>query len=219
MANVTYVASDETHLAASLGLIGAHNDSNVALALAAVGGARRASTSQTLRAARTRSRRRVPTAAGTPHARRERDASTATIVRYVDDGLATSVLPSPRRAGRLSRRTGRSHRRRFRPRRRLRQSSPTRSCARQPVTSSSRSGNAGLRIERRGPPAPCRTRPTRREAHARGGHAGARVAARRAASCCSRRPHRVSTCIATGKSVRRTSPRSCARPYRLRPTS
>jgi UDP-N-acetylmuramoylalanine--D-glutamate ligase len=87
-----YVERDTSHLAAALGLIGAHNDANVALALAT-----------------------VKTLTGTPidDVRREveKEASrfeplrgrltlvahevvNGATLRYVDDGLATSVLPT-----------------------------------------------------------------------------------------------------------------------------
>jgi UDP-N-acetylmuramoylalanine--D-glutamate ligase len=87
-----YVESDASSLAASLGLIGEHNDSNVALALAAVA----ALTGEPLDAVR---------AAAEQHASqftplRGRLTVVASEVvgantrRYVDDGLATSVLPT-----------------------------------------------------------------------------------------------------------------------------
>ncbi len=89
---VTYVASDGSGLAASLGLIGAHNDANVALALAA--------TAALAGVAEAEVRAAVAARADTFQPLRGRltlvksETVNATIVRYVDDGLATSVLPA-----------------------------------------------------------------------------------------------------------------------------
>jgi UDP-N-acetylmuramoylalanine--D-glutamate ligase len=87
-----YVASDATSLATQLGLIGDHNDSNVALALAAVA----ALTGQTVDEIRSAVRRRA--SAFTPlRGRLTLVASENTgdaAIRYIDDGLATSVLPT-----------------------------------------------------------------------------------------------------------------------------
>jgi UDP-N-acetylmuramoylalanine--D-glutamate ligase len=87
-----YVERDTSHLAEALGLIGAHNNSNVALALAAVETLTGTSVDD-VRAA-------VTTQAFTFEPLRGRLTLVATEVvdgatrRYVDDGLATSVLPA-----------------------------------------------------------------------------------------------------------------------------
>ncbi len=87
-----YVESDTTHLAAALGLIGAHNNSNVALALAAV----EALTGTSVDDVRTA----VAAQAFTFEPLRGRltlvasEEADGAIIRYVDDGLATSVLPT-----------------------------------------------------------------------------------------------------------------------------
>ncbi|HVA70294.1 MAG TPA: UDP-N-acetylmuramoyl-L-alanine--D-glutamate ligase [Acidimicrobiales bacterium] len=90
--DLRYVASDTGHLAAALGLIGAHNNANVALALAAVGAltgiseddVRDAVTAQAFTFEPLRGRLTLV-------ASEEVDGAT---LRYVDDGLATSVLPT-----------------------------------------------------------------------------------------------------------------------------
>jgi len=87
-----YVPGDASHLAAALGLIGAHNDSNVALALAAVASLT-GSAADDLRAAvaaRAGSFQPLPGRL-TLVAAEELNGDT---IRYVDDGLATSVLPA-----------------------------------------------------------------------------------------------------------------------------
>jgi len=90
--DLRYVASDTTHLGAALGLIGAHNDANVALALSAVE-ALTGIASDDVRTA-------VTTGAFTFEPLRGRLTLVASevvkgkILRYVDDGLATSVLPA-----------------------------------------------------------------------------------------------------------------------------
>jgi UDP-N-acetylmuramoylalanine--D-glutamate ligase len=87
-----FVAPDSSGLAVALGLIGAHNDSNVALALRAVETLTGVESS-TLRAA-------VEANAGNFEPLRGRLTLVATeevngsLIRYVDDGLATSVLPA-----------------------------------------------------------------------------------------------------------------------------
>jgi UDP-N-acetylmuramoylalanine--D-glutamate ligase len=89
---LAYVASDPHHLAAALGLLGTHNDANVALALAAVEALTGVPT-DVVRAA-------VVPRAHTFEPLRGRLTLVATdtrggvSVRYVDDGLATSVLPA-----------------------------------------------------------------------------------------------------------------------------
>ncbi len=89
---VSFVAPDELHLAAALGLLGAHSDSNVALALAAVS----ALTGRTVDEVRALV---VENAAGfVPLSGRLTLVASEWVddklVRYVDDGLATSVLPA-----------------------------------------------------------------------------------------------------------------------------
>ena len=89
---VDYVAPDTTGLAASLGLIGSHNNSNVALALTAVATLTGVDP-ETLRES-------IASVASTFTPLRGRLTLVATEdlndarVRYVDDGLATSVLPA-----------------------------------------------------------------------------------------------------------------------------
>jgi UDP-N-acetylmuramoyl-L-alanine---L-glutamate ligase len=89
---VEVVAPDTTGLATALGLLGAHNDSNVALALRAVA----ALTGVDI----TTLRDTITSVAGTFTPLRGRLTLVATEdveggrVRYVDDGLATSVLPA-----------------------------------------------------------------------------------------------------------------------------
>lgn len=87
-----FVPSDPHHLAASLGLLGAHNDGNVALALAAVEVLTGAS-DEVLRAAVGARAADFEPLRGrlTLVASETRDGVTR---RYVDDGLATSVLPA-----------------------------------------------------------------------------------------------------------------------------
>lgn len=90
--DVGFVAPDQSHVAAALGLLGAHSDSNVALALHGVATmtgrslaevrqrvVERASTFEPLRG-------RLTLAASETH--------DTVRVDYVDDGLATSVLPA-----------------------------------------------------------------------------------------------------------------------------
>ena len=87
-----FVARDTSHLAAALGLIGAHNNSNVALALAVV----EALTDTPVHDVRTA----VEGEAFTFEPLRGRLTLVASeevggvTLRYVDDGLATSVLPT-----------------------------------------------------------------------------------------------------------------------------
>jgi UDP-N-acetylmuramoylalanine--D-glutamate ligase len=89
---VDVVAPDTTGLAADLGLIGAHNDSNVALALHAV------STLTGVDPTTVRDTVLSVAQSFTPLRGRLTLVATedlgATQVRYVDDGLATSVLPA-----------------------------------------------------------------------------------------------------------------------------
>ncbi|MHB8378542.1 MAG: UDP-N-acetylmuramoyl-L-alanine--D-glutamate ligase [Acidimicrobiales bacterium] len=90
--DLRYVEGDTGHLAAALGLLGAHNDDNVGLALAVV---------ETLTGVDARDlRHAVEREAYRFEPLRGRLTLVATasfngaIIRYVDDGLATSVLPT-----------------------------------------------------------------------------------------------------------------------------
>ena len=87
-----YVESDTTHLAAALGLIGAHNNANVALALAAVESLTGIAVDDARKAAEKESFRFEPLRSRLTLVARE-TVNGATL-RYVDDGLATSVLPT-----------------------------------------------------------------------------------------------------------------------------
>ncbi len=87
-----YVASDVTQLASALGLIGEHNDSNVALALAAVANLTGTDEPAVRELVRARASEFEPLSGRLTLAAHER--SDGTTVRYVDDGLATSVLPA-----------------------------------------------------------------------------------------------------------------------------
>jgi UDP-N-acetylmuramoylalanine--D-glutamate ligase len=89
---LTYVKSDESHLATALGLLGEHNDSNVALALAAVQALTGIEESPLRAAVQARAGEFQPlqgrlTLVGS-------ESTDGRTVRYVDDGLATSVLPT-----------------------------------------------------------------------------------------------------------------------------
>jgi UDP-N-acetylmuramoylalanine--D-glutamate ligase len=90
--DLRYVESDTGHLAAALGLIGAHNNANVGLALAVVETLTGVD-GRVLREEVTREAYRFEPLRG-----RLTLVATASvngaIVRYVDDGLATSVLPT-----------------------------------------------------------------------------------------------------------------------------
>ncbi len=87
-----YVESDTTHLAAALGLIGAHNSANVALALAAVESLTGIAVDDAREAAKKESFRFEPLRSRLTLVAKE-TVNGATL-RYVDDGLATSVLPT-----------------------------------------------------------------------------------------------------------------------------
>jgi UDP-N-acetylmuramoyl-L-alanine---L-glutamate ligase len=89
---VTFVPGDETHLASRLGLIGDHNDSNVALALAAVQALTGVDHSALLAAIGSRVDEFQPLSGRLTLVGHE-DIDGA-LVRYIDDGLATSVLPA-----------------------------------------------------------------------------------------------------------------------------
>jgi UDP-N-acetylmuramoylalanine--D-glutamate ligase len=89
---VSFIAPEETILAADLGLLGAHNDSNVALALHGVALLSRRSVDEV--------RARVLNSASAFEPLRGRltlvasESTDGVIRRYVDDGLATSALPA-----------------------------------------------------------------------------------------------------------------------------
>jgi UDP-N-acetylmuramoylalanine--D-glutamate ligase len=87
-----YVASDSTSLASSLGLIGEHNDANVAVALAAAATLTGESIDTVRAAVQQRASEFTPLRGRLTLVASE-SAGSATI-RYVDDGLATSVLPA-----------------------------------------------------------------------------------------------------------------------------
>jgi UDP-N-acetylmuramoylalanine--D-glutamate ligase len=90
--DVRFVSPDEDDLAVALGLIGAHNDTNVALALAAVSSLTGVSERDLRVAVLERASEFEPLPGRlTPVATVE---VNGTVVRYVDDGLATSVLPT-----------------------------------------------------------------------------------------------------------------------------
>jgi UDP-N-acetylmuramoylalanine--D-glutamate ligase len=89
---LTYVKSDDPHLATTLGLLGEHNDSNVALALAAVESLTGVEESALRNAVRARAEAFQPLQGRLTLVARE--TFNGRNVRYVDDGLATSVLPA-----------------------------------------------------------------------------------------------------------------------------
>jgi len=89
---VSFIAPDEHHLAERLNLLGAHSDSNVALALACATTVTARPSDEVLDIVTEQAPRFVPlrgrlTLVAT-------DEGPGTTVRYVDDGLATSVLPA-----------------------------------------------------------------------------------------------------------------------------
>ena len=87
-----YVAPDEDHLALALGLLGAHNDANVALALRAVSTLAGVDEGALRLAVLEHSSTFTPLPGRlTAVAEEEVDGG---VLRYVDDGLATSVLPT-----------------------------------------------------------------------------------------------------------------------------
>jgi len=89
--DLTYVASDDTKLAGALGLVGAHNDTNVALALHCAAILTKNNVDDV--------RARVLESASDFEPLRGRLTSVASedvggeTLRYIDDGLATSALP------------------------------------------------------------------------------------------------------------------------------
>ena len=89
---VTFVEPDAHHLARALGLLGAHSDSNVALALVAASSLSAIPAGEVRRIVAQRASSFVPL-----HGRLTLVATevvNGATVRYVDDGLATSVLPA-----------------------------------------------------------------------------------------------------------------------------
>lgn len=87
-----YVARDTTSLATALGLIGEHNDANVALALAAAATLTGESPDAVGAAVRQRASQFTPLRGRLTLVASESVGSLT--LRYVDDGLATSVLPA-----------------------------------------------------------------------------------------------------------------------------
>jgi UDP-N-acetylmuramoylalanine--D-glutamate ligase len=87
-----YVESDTGHLAAALGLIGAHNKSNVALALAVVETLTGVDAVELRRVVESESYRFEPLRGRLTLVAKE--SLNGATLRYVDDGLATSVLPT-----------------------------------------------------------------------------------------------------------------------------
>lgn len=89
---VTFVAPDEHHLSSALGLLGAHSDSNVALALEAVCALTGRSVGEIRALVVENAASFVPLSGRLTLIASERIDDV--LVRYVDDGLATSVLPA-----------------------------------------------------------------------------------------------------------------------------
>jgi UDP-N-acetylmuramoyl-L-alanine---L-glutamate ligase len=90
--DVQFVGPDHTRLAAALGLIGAHNDDNVGVALAVTVSLVGSSVSDVIAKVTARAREFTPLRGRlTPVGREEVSGVT---VSYVDDGLATSPLPA-----------------------------------------------------------------------------------------------------------------------------
>jgi UDP-N-acetylmuramoylalanine--D-glutamate ligase len=89
---VTFVAPDEEHLASTLGLLGHHSDSNVALALSAVSALTTRPIEELRQLIVENSASFVPLSGRLTLVASERIDDA--LVRYVDDGLATSVLPA-----------------------------------------------------------------------------------------------------------------------------
>ncbi len=90
--DVTYVAPDDGGLVGPLGLLGAHNTSNVALALACVTALTERSRDEVIAAVADRAASFVPLPGRlTLVATHAHDGGT---VRFVDDGLATAPLPT-----------------------------------------------------------------------------------------------------------------------------
>jgi UDP-N-acetylmuramoylalanine--D-glutamate ligase len=87
-----YVAHDSTSLASSLGLIGEHNDANVALALVAAATLTGEPVDAVRGAVQQRASEFTPLRGRLTLVASEQIGPTT--LRYVDDGLATSVLPT-----------------------------------------------------------------------------------------------------------------------------
>ena len=90
--DVKFVPSEPTTLAAALGLIGAHNDANVALALAAVEALTGIAANDVRSTVAARASDFEPLRGRLTLVATEEISGAS--VRYVDDGLATSVLPT-----------------------------------------------------------------------------------------------------------------------------
>jgi UDP-N-acetylmuramoylalanine--D-glutamate ligase len=90
---LVFVAPDTTHLVSSLGLVGSHNNSNVALALRAVSQLAGRPLEEVRARVLERASQFEPLRGRLTLAATEVDANGAR-VRYVDDGLATTVLPT-----------------------------------------------------------------------------------------------------------------------------
>ena len=90
--DVTYIVADDAGLAGPLHLLGAHNESNVAIALAAVTAMTERPRDEVIAAVAERAGSFTPLPGRlTLVATRSRDGRT---VRFVDDGLATAPLPT-----------------------------------------------------------------------------------------------------------------------------
>jgi len=90
--DLVFIDADREHLASSLGLLGSHSDSNVALALAAVALATATSGDHVRRRVEENATAFVPLRGRlTLVATEQHNGAT---LRYVDDGLATSALPT-----------------------------------------------------------------------------------------------------------------------------
>ena len=91
--DLEFVEADATHLAEALGLMGSHSHSNVALALRGVTRLTGADPQELIEVVRRRASEFEPLRGRLTLAAIER-SGPAPGVRYVDDGLATSVLPT-----------------------------------------------------------------------------------------------------------------------------
>jgi UDP-N-acetylmuramoylalanine--D-glutamate ligase len=90
--DVTYVEADSLNLATSLGLLGAHSDSNVALALATVAKLMGTPIDDVRRLVREKASSFVPLRGRLTLIATEGNGVNS--IRYVDDGLATAALPT-----------------------------------------------------------------------------------------------------------------------------
>ena len=91
--DLDFVEPDATHLAAALGLVGGHSNSNVALALRAVAELTGRDLGEVRDIVRERASQFEPLRGRLTLAAREEGVGGA-LVHYIDDGLATSVLPT-----------------------------------------------------------------------------------------------------------------------------